>query len=203
VAQRFVARKNCRVFLIVDLAFSLKKEADYTVISAWAVTPGRDLILLTRLRERLEGPDIEKEIIRMYRRWNAQYVGVESTAAQSLVVQALRKKGLTVKALRADKDKLTRSIPATVRMEAGQIYFPDGAEWLGEFEHELLSFPHGAHDDQVDVLSYAAVEVQKFGGAAEPEGYEEYREYAEKEAAAELFNQVENPLFWVGDEDEE
>jgi predicted phage terminase large subunit-like protein len=201
--MRFVAVKHCRVFLVVDLAFSLRKEADYTVISAWAVTPGHDLILLDRLRERLEGPDIHKQIIRLYRQHKAQFVGIESTAAQALVIHGCRKAGLTVRALKADVDKLTRAIPATVRMEAGQIFFPDGAEWLGEFEHELLSFPHGAHDDQVDVLSYAAVEVQRFGPAAEPESYEEFREYAEKDLAAQMFNQVSNPMFWVGDDEQE
>jgi predicted phage terminase large subunit-like protein len=199
---RIVPRKHCRVFLTVDLAFSLKKEADYTVVAAWAVSPGHDLILLDLHRERLEGPDIQKAITRMYRKWNAQYVGIEDVSAQALVVQACRKAGLTVRSLKADKDKLSRAIPATVRMEAGQIFLPDGAEWLGAFEHELLSFPHGAHDDQVDVLSYAAVEVQRFGPAAEPESYEQYREYSEKELAAELFMKAENPLFWVGDEDD-
>ena len=49
-------------FLTVDLAFSLKKEADYTVIAAWAVTPSQDLILMDLQRERLEGPDMSAQI---------------------------------------------------------------------------------------------------------------------------------------------
>ena len=74
----------------------------------------------------------------MYQKHGAQYVGIEEVAAQALVIQAARQAGLTVRALRADKDKLSRAIPATVRMEAGQIFLPDGAPWLGEYEHELL-----------------------------------------------------------------
>jgi predicted phage terminase large subunit-like protein len=200
---RHVGRKHCRVFLTVDLAFSLKKEADYTVVAAWAVTQKQELILLDLHRERLEGPEIIRSIRRMYHKHQAQYAGIEEVAAQALVIQAARKEGLTVRALRADKDKLSRAIPATVRMEAGQIYLPEGAPWLGELEHELLSFPKGSHDDQVDVLAYAAVEVQRFGSAAEPDSYAEARQYAETELAAEFFNRAENPLFWVGDETDE
>jgi predicted phage terminase large subunit-like protein len=202
LAGHYAARKHCRVFLTVDLAFSLKREADYTVIAAWAVTPKQDLILLDLQRERLEGPQILPAIERMANRHGAQYVGIEEVAAQALVVQSARQAGLTVRALKADKDKLSRAIPATVRMEAGQIYLPDGAPWLGEYEHELLSFPRGTHDDCVDVTSYAAVEVQRFGGAAEPDSLTELREYTEQELAAEFVMRADNPIFWTGDEDE-
>jgi predicted phage terminase large subunit-like protein len=202
LSGRPVARKHCRYFVTVDLAFSLKKEADYTVIAAWAVSPRQDLILIDLQRERLEGPQLLPQIRRMYQAHHAQYVGIEDVAAQALVIQAARQAGLTVRSLKADKDKLSRAIPATVRMEAGQIFLPDGAPWLGEYEHELLSFPRGTHDDMVDVTSYAAVEVQRFGPAAEPDSLTELREYAETELAAEFFNRAENPVFWAGDDDE-
>ena len=186
----------------MDLAFTLKKENDWTVILACAVTPGNDLLLLDLHRERLEGPQIPRAIRAMYARWTAAYVAIESNQAQILVVQQLRKDGLTVRALRADQDKLSRAIPATVRMEAGQVYLPESAPWLADFVAELLSFPHGTHDDQVDCLAYAAIEVQRFGPAAEPDSYSQLREYSEKEAAAEAWNQIENPLLWLGDDDE-
>ena len=95
---RLVAHKHCRCFLTVDLAFSLKKEADYTVIAAWAVTPRQELILLDLQRERLEGPELVPQISRMYRQHRAQYVGIEEVAAQALVIQAARQAGLTVRA---------------------------------------------------------------------------------------------------------
>jgi predicted phage terminase large subunit-like protein len=200
---RAVAAKHCRRLVIVDLAFTLKKENDWTVILAVAVTPGHDILLLDLHRERMEGPDIPRAITAMYRAYDAQYVAIEANQAQILVVQGLRKAGLTVRALRADQDKLSRAIPATVRMEAGQIYLPESAHWRADFVEELLGFPHAAHDDQVDCLAYAAIEVQRFGPAAEPDSYGELRSYAEKEQAAELWNQVDNPLLWVGDEDDE
>jgi predicted phage terminase large subunit-like protein len=32
-------------------------------------------------------------------------------------------------------------------------HLPNSAPWLGEFLTELLSFPNGRHDDQVDSVS--------------------------------------------------
>ncbi len=39
------------------------------------------------------------------------------------------------------------------RIEAGHVVLPRNAPWLGEFLTELLAFPHGRHDDQVDSVS--------------------------------------------------
>ena len=33
------------------------------------------------------------------------------------------------------------------------VFLPKDAPWLDEFRCELLAFPHGRHDDQVDALS--------------------------------------------------
>ena len=43
----------------------------------------------------------------------------------------------------------------SARIEAGQVLIPDSASWLGEFQREILSFPHGRHDDQIDSVSQA------------------------------------------------
>lgn len=168
-----VREDHCRRFGTVDLAFSLKKEADYTVIAAWAVTPRSDLILLDLHRERMDAPVLQPSIRAMVEKWNLDYIGIEKVLGQSLVVHGARVDGLTVRALIADVDKITRSIPAQVRMEAGQIYFPSGHPELTAVEHELLTFPRGTHDDIVDNVSYAAAEVQRFGPAAMPAEEEE------------------------------
>src|SRR6185437_13694072 len=55
---KVVKASDCRRFGTVDLAVSLKRSADYTVIAIWAVTPDSDLLLLEVIRDRLEEPDI-------------------------------------------------------------------------------------------------------------------------------------------------
>lgn len=43
----------------------------------------------------------------------------------------------------------------------GQVWLPTDAPWLGDLERELLAFPNGRHDDQVDALSYTALVAGK------------------------------------------
>ena len=38
-------------------------------------------------------------------------------------------------------------------IENGKVFIPKDAIWRGDFEKELLTFPNGKHDDQVDALS--------------------------------------------------
>ncbi len=38
-------------------------------------------------------------------------------------------------------------------MEMGKVYLPKNAPWKDDLVSELLRFPAGVHDDQVDVLS--------------------------------------------------
>ena len=41
------------------------------------------------------------------------------------------------------------------RIEAGQVHLPADAAWLDEYLLELLAFPYGKHDDQVDSITQA------------------------------------------------
>ena len=204
--RKLIRPADCRRFGIVDLAFSTKKEADYTVISAWAATHEHDLILLDLIRERMEGPALVPALQEFSARHDLAYLGIEAVSAQVLVVQAARQAGLTVRPLKAETDKISRSVPAQVRMEGGQIFFPTAHAELAQIEAELLAFPRGVHDDIVDNVSYAALEVQRFGGAAEPEDVREARETAmaqAEQARREASDRaaradIDDPRWWSG-----
>lgn len=151
-----VPQKDCWKFQTCDPAGSTKTTADYFVLATWAVTPDRELLLLDLVRSRLEGPDQPRLFRDGYRRWMPLLQAVESKGLGLTLYQMLVREGLPVRELKADTDKVTRALPAAARMEAGMIYLPQSAPWLAEYEAELLSFPTGEHDDQVDVTSYAA-----------------------------------------------
>jgi predicted phage terminase large subunit-like protein len=38
-------------------------------------------------------------------------------------------------------------------MEAGQVFIPESAPWLADYLNEILAFPNGKYDDQVDSTS--------------------------------------------------
>lgn len=142
-------------FACVDLAASIKQTADYTAIVVMGMRSDGMLFLLDVVRQRLEGPAITPTIKAACERWKLSFVGIEKVGFQLALVQIARAAGVPVRELEADKDKRARALAATAFFEAGKIAFPRFAPWLPAFESELLSFPNGAHDDQVDALAYA------------------------------------------------
>jgi predicted phage terminase large subunit-like protein len=56
---------------------------------------------------------------------------------------------------RSRYDKEARLLAQTARFEAGQVHLPSEAPWLADYIAELLAFPNGRHDDQVDSTSQA------------------------------------------------
>ena len=162
---------QCRVFQTCDPANSTKTSADYFVLATWVQTPDNDLALVDLIRSRLESPDQVPLCWQQYKKWSPFNIGfkfwVESNGGGKSLVQYLQREGLPVEELHADTDKLTRFIPAATRIASGCVYFISnndneesrGIPWLHDFEAELLGFPNAAHDDQVDVLSYAALVV--------------------------------------------
>jgi len=151
-----VTLADCWRFITMDFAASTRSSADYTVASCWAIDMSGNLILLDRARARI--PDHEHFAMcdPLRRRWAAEQVYVEANWWSSTFVQDALDRGVPVAPIRADTDKVTRAIPAAGRVHSGKVWFPAQAEWLDEWCDELAIFPQGAHDDQVDTLSYAA-----------------------------------------------
>ena len=54
-----------------------------------------------------------------------------------------------------ERDKIGRLYVNTAKFEAGLVLFPRGASFLPQLEAELLTFPQGKNDDQVDSISQA------------------------------------------------
>jgi predicted phage terminase large subunit-like protein len=154
-----IQKSKCWYFSTVDLAISLKQTADYTVIATWAVTPDKDLLLVDCVREHLDNPEQQKQIGLIYRKYNPNYFKVENVAYQLALIQQLRRQGLPVREYKPVKDKVSRASTASVYYEAGKVYHPKYATWLANWEEELLMFPLGSHDDQVDNASMATEEL--------------------------------------------
>lgn len=150
--------KSCTRMQLWDLAVSTRTTADFTVCQTWDVTPGKDLLLIDQLRLRVEGAEHLAMLHAEYARQLPAWVGIERVAYQLALVQAARRDGLPVRELVPDTDKVSRALTAAARYEGHAVFHPPApdAPWLGDFEAELLAFPNGSHDDQVDCVSYAA-----------------------------------------------
>ena len=155
--EKRVLQSACWIFQTVDTAATEKETSDYFVCSTWAVTPDKDLLLLDVFREKAETTKHEEILANQRSKWRPLFQGVENKTFGLNILQAAAKAGLPLKPLKADQDKVARSRPMQARYELGTVYHLADAEWLADFEDELVKFPHGANDDQVDTASYAAI----------------------------------------------
>jgi predicted phage terminase large subunit-like protein len=157
--DKLVSLADCTIIQTVDLATSLKEKADYFVIGTFAITQSKDIIVLDIYRERCEGPEQKIIIKNLYERFKPAYIGIESVQYQVALAQDLQHEGYPVKKLISKEDKWSRALGIATRYQAGKVYHPIQSSWLNDFEEELLLFPVGEHDDQVDVISYCGLEV--------------------------------------------
>lgn len=153
---------DCTRFITMDLATSTRTSADYTVAAAWAITIDGQLVLLDRVRERVPQTDHMELLAPLRQRWLGPYdvVYIESRMFGSTLVYALGRKGVPIAELEADVDKLTRALAAADLVKQHRVVLPgklpEANDWLDEWLDEHADFPQVAHDDQVDVMAYAA-----------------------------------------------
>ena len=72
-------------------------------------------------------------------------------------------------------DKAIRAQSIRGRMAVEGLYVPVGAPWLTDFTNELMTFPVGKHDDQVDALGLVGQLLDKMESPRKPPGDEPIR----------------------------
>jgi predicted phage terminase large subunit-like protein len=142
------------VVLGVDLAISVKSDADYSAIVAMSRDKAGTIYIRDAQRIRAPFHQVLQFIQQLAAKWRPITIAIEQVQYQAAVVQELaRTTNLPVRGVHPDKDKLTRFLPLLARYEQGLVRHAPGLQ--GWFEEELLSFPVGPHDDGVDALAYA------------------------------------------------
>jgi predicted phage terminase large subunit-like protein len=129
-------------------------------------------VLIDRHRQRFEVLDVGGFVEATYRaeqltsvapdlwptwkRPRPSFVDVEAFGHGLTVVQELVRKGLPIRRIEPDTDKVSRALVAVARYEEHRVFHPARAPWRREWEDELLAFPASKNDDQVDTSSMAA-----------------------------------------------
>lgn len=125
---------------------------DFSVGTTWLVH-GKDVYLIGVVRGRFDYPTLKRELVRSYQTHKPIAVVIEDAGTGTALAQELKRERYPIVAIRPDGDKVTRMAIRSVHIETGHLHLPTSAPWLGDFETELLSFPNGRHDDQVDTVS--------------------------------------------------
>ncbi|WP_262269563.1 phage terminase large subunit [Microvirga yunnanensis] len=138
-----------------DTASTLSETSDYSVGTVWGAK-GLDFYLLDLVRGRFEVPELRREVLRLSQTWSADQTIIEDTDIGRAITQDLRRSGEWRAILRRPRfDKEARFLAQSARFESGQVHVPPDASWLAGWLDELLAFPNGRHDDQVDSTSQA------------------------------------------------
>lgn len=112
-------------------------------------------ILLERLKERLTFPNLLEEALASYNTYKPDRVIVEKAASGAPLIQELRKRGIPVTPIPPKGSKIARANAASIMLEQGAVYYPEGKRWAQEVIDDCAAFPNGAHDDIPDAMFHA------------------------------------------------
>ncbi len=152
--KRRIPKYNLMTMATCDLAISTRETADFTVVLVFAKSNDNDIFILDVIRQRFETSNHLPLLQSIFQKYKPKLIGIENVQYQKSLIQQAIKSGLPIKSLRADKDKISRALTIASQLENGLIYFRRNADYLPEFEKELLNFPKSRHDDQVDAFSF-------------------------------------------------
>jgi predicted phage terminase large subunit-like protein len=112
---------------------------------------------LDLFRGRLEYPDLRRKVIALAQVRRPATILIEDAGPGMNLLQDLQHSmptGLNRPiGVKPEGSKVERMAAQSAKIEAGQVNLPKSAPWLGDFLSELLAFPNGRHDDQVDSVS--------------------------------------------------
>jgi predicted phage terminase large subunit-like protein len=133
-----------------DIALSEAETGDHSA-GVVLLNRGETFYVLEVARGRFRFPQLIEKIVDMCRRYRGALLIEQSPISKGLI-QALQNNNVNVVTVTPDKDKRSRVIAQSDLFEGGSILIPERAEWRELFIGELLDFPGGRHDDQVDAL---------------------------------------------------
>jgi predicted phage terminase large subunit-like protein len=139
-----------------DTAMSSNQLADFSACVVLLVRGGT-VYILDVTRGRLEYPELKRAVISQHERWQqtgaTKYMLIERKGSGLSLIQDLHSEHIHAIGVDPIGDKIMRMSVQTAPIEAGAVHLPLSAPWLDEFKKEVLSFPQGRHDDQIDALS--------------------------------------------------
>ena len=169
----------------VDLAISERERADYSVFTVAGVDEHNILHVEDVIRIRTDAKGIIDTLMELQVRYQPDLFIIEQGHINKTIGPFLRAEMLesgiflNVEPMQPIGDKQSRARSIQARFRAGTIRVNKEADWYNTWEEELLQFPRGRHDDQVDSLSYIGLGIDKFVSAETQEEVDE-EEYLEE-----------------------
>jgi predicted phage terminase large subunit-like protein len=145
-----------RIIQSWDTAAKDGAQNDWSVCTTWMLVDNC-YYLMDVTRGRYEYPRLRDIAIAQAQKHRPHCILIEDASTGTALAQELKKCyfGGSVRLVPIERDKIGRLYVNQAKFEAGLVLFPRNAPFLPELEAELLTFPQGKTDDQVDSLSQA------------------------------------------------
>jgi predicted phage terminase large subunit-like protein len=174
-----------RYYTAWDLAIGQRDRNDYSVGVTVGIDEYDNMYVVDVIRGKYDGFELVEKILDFYEQWRPGIVGIERGHIEMAIGPFLEKRVAErrlhsayfkdLKVGRRDKEARARAIQG--RMQQGKVYFPQDATWTGSMVAELLRFPNGVHDDQVDALAWVGLMMTEFASFYEaPEHIPSWRD---------------------------
>jgi predicted phage terminase large subunit-like protein len=138
-----------------DTANKPTELADYSMCTTWGLK-GPNFYLLNVFRKKIDFPDLKRAVREQNDLFKPTAILIEDKASGTQLIQDLLESGLSrVTPCKSDGDKVMRLHAQTATIENGFVHLPETAHWLADYLHELILFPAGRYDDQVDSTARA------------------------------------------------
>jgi len=150
-----------------DCSFKDTDGSDYVVGQVWG-RKGADFYLIDQVRDRMDLPSTIQAVRAMSAKHPRTYGKlVENKANGPAVVQMLRRQIPGLIEVEPEGGKEVRAYAVQPLFEAGNVWLPDPsiAPWVHDYIEELMAFPNGRHDDQVDATTQALIRLRDYPGA--------------------------------------
>lgn len=173
-------QRKLHYYVTLDPAISTEARADYSVFCIAGVDENRVVHLREVIRDRLDGKELVDLILALQRTFEPEAIGIEKVLITQSIGAFLREEMVAqntfptiVEISHQGKDKVQRARNIQARMRAKTCKFDKTTDWYPAFEDELLKFPRGVKDDQVDAWAYMGILLDKMVEAPTKEEQEE------------------------------
>lgn len=153
-----------RIIQSWDIALKTGANNDYSV-GITALVNDKKVYILDIFRDKLDFTNLVNKIKELQLLYQAQNVIIEDSSISISLLQKVKESDMSIIEYKPDCAKEVRANNASWALSAGDVYLKKDAHWLEEFKKEIITFPMGVHDDQVDAFTQLIATIDKTVGS--------------------------------------